>query len=326
MAKTRVPKVYEIIAARRYWTDAPLWKTDEEKKHVVLTTDPDELEKIFEAMLYSKGYIKIPRSMILSKDYQALPRAARSVFIWLLVKRKVIEKKAADGVRDEETDLLPAVTSSRKEVAYYTGIDEKNITKIMNTLRRADVLEDDHNKGNTAKSYKLKEWPEDYQGWFPLSIKTVICPAWRKLGHAARQLYLIMLSEHAAAKGETGLRFPRYDIPYSLIRDMYGMNVKTISNALNELDEMSFVYIDRGEWNTGSRKNSPNYYKISPEHLWMADWIAETTAAILKQDRKTKHLSAGKVVRLKPVLKEEDPVEEIDNDDAAWDALEEVAF
>ncbi len=111
------------------------------------------------------------------------------------------------------------------------------------------------------KRYTPKTWERVGGDRQHVSIYQSMCQsdAWRNLSHAAIRVYLIMKSQYRGDyTGDT------VTCPYKVIKENApGMNNKTISRAIGELETKGFIIIDRGTFVTGNLKNEPNRYKFS---------------------------------------------------------------
>ena len=234
----------------------------------------------------------------MSEEYQKLSPAAKTILIWLLAKREIIMRKSVTGIRDEETNSFPWVISNDIEMAFYTNIDVTNIRRTAAQLQETGLVDIKIEKQGRiiTKRYYLKEWFVDSLGYFPLSLKTMVTPAWISLGHNSKQLYLIFLSENAFAQGRTGLRFPATRMSYSTMSKMYHLSTRTIANALKELEVHGFVHIDHGELIKDMNKKRDNKYMLSIEFLWEDEDLAfglKETLAYKRKENSERYKKGG---------------------------------
>ena len=271
----KLPLSYEKVRALEIYSGVR--RTQKDKEKLIREMTEDELWKSEEASLYGFRSVQIPRSLLYRTQLKAINPAARSVYVWLMTKQRILELAKKAGVENEETDRLPIVTARNCEIANYTGIPASNISGHIKALEDAGLLKTKKVKTGgkiTGTLYQLPTWPNDPMGYFYVPIKSMLTPAWISLTHNAKWLWLTLLSDHYSKKGDEGNRFPVYERAYSEIKKHGLKSDATVRKATVELERMGFVYVTHGRYDEDNGQREMNTYQISADHihLW-ADQI-----------------------------------------------------
>ncbi len=296
------PRSYEKVRALEVYSDKP--RTEKDKIKAIKEEEHDgDFEKAEEASIYCMGSYKLPCSTLFHPRLYNLNGAARSVYIWILTKRKILEMAARVGVDNEETRRLPAVTIRNIEVAKYTGIPAGYVPEKVEDLVKAGLIETEKVMAGAKLKCVLctiKEWPASAMGFVQVPIKTMLTPAWINLTHSAKWLYLILLYEHGMKKGRAKAeseeneddeqpvidRFPFFELAYSEIEKHGLKSDETVNNAIKELEALGFIKVMHGPYSKRTGQREINRYKLLADHLHLWQDTVRSYKACLKNSRR----------------------------------------
>lgn len=269
-----VPKIYEIVDTLALFSGPA--RSKEDKKRLVKQYG-EAFEKREEAELYKMGYIKIPRTLLYTKQFKNMNKATKVLLLWLMIKQQIIEIKRKAGIEDEETKCK-GVTVSNAEFAFYTGISVKHIPERIKELEEIGwVKSKKRMTGNRVDStiYQLPTWPKDKLGYIKVPIRLLVTPAWQELSYSAKAMLIVLLSEHTSAVSGSKTPFPQFTIAYEQIKN-FGFSQATVRTALQELEVFCFISVVHGKLNEATGKNDLNQYKLSTDCLYL--WKEHTDA------------------------------------------------
>lgn len=232
--------------------------------------------------LYRLGCLKIPVSMIYSSKYLSLSRSTKTVYLWLLTKKWLLAEMAKKGIMTEESVRywdFGTCTTTAGEIEKYTGVGAKNVKRNLNELRNAGLIKTQQITAGgrkTATAYKVAEWKKDRRGNIRVPIKTIISPAFISLEHYDKLMYLIMLSQHGAARSKINQSFPQFMLPYSQIRSFGFTSDTTIMNVIHRLENAGLLEVKPGEWCVTPSAGRASLYNISADHIYAKDNSTDT--------------------------------------------------
>lgn len=257
-------------------------------------TDPLRQERD----LYSYGQVKMPRSMLYSRTWIDLPRASKTLYLWLLTKREILYRATRRGIRTAEAVRYMddgTVTTTGSEIKTYTGISSKNIKRCFDGLREAGLVKTKQvtsGDRTMATVCKLALWQTDKTGYIKVPMKLLLSPAYIKLDHGSKAFYLIMISEHWSRR-KASIPFPHFEAAYSQLVPQYGSSA-TIARMIKALEDAGMLGVDHGEWvrrdteikdeedGTDNKKKKPkktgraSVYWIKTDYLYLYTEINNT--------------------------------------------------
>lgn len=269
LKEKRPRHAYEVIERRGTYQDrahSEAWLEEQLKLY-----SPEEMqEKEFER-LNKFGAVTIPRALLEDERYTALRPATRTLFIWLLIKERVIQQKKRAGIKDDETRRLPWVTATGSELKTYTGITSKHAGEHIKALQAAGLIQARTEKTGArteANIYKIEQLEYDHKGFLKLPVKLLLNPRYIALSYTAKTLFIVLWSQHQAAQVKQKTPVPVFKIAYSQMKN-YGIKGRaTTSAAISDLENKFFINVTHGKFDEKTHKNRANSYSINTAFMY----------------------------------------------------------